>query len=384
MAFNDLRDYIARVEALGELKCVEGADWDLEIGAISSITSLMDKPPALLFDGIKGYPPGWRVFCDVFNGPKRLAEVLQLDPSRPVMDWIRTIKERLQAFKGLPPVLVDRAPCQQNVFRGPEVDLFKFPVPRWFEGDGGRFIGTNDLVITRDPDSGAVNVGTYRVQAHDRNTAGIFADKGKDGRIMMERYWARGESCPIAVCCGQDPTLWIAATQSLPFGSSEFEYAGWIKGAPLEIIRGPVTGLPLPASAEIVLEGAVPPPETESHMEGPFGEWEGYYASRASLQPVIRVESIMHRNDPILCGLHRVRPHGGYYFNNLFSCALLWQQIETCGVSDVTGVWQMDGGGRMIFVIAIKQRYVGHAKRAAYVAMGGAGAYGGRFIVLVD
>lgn len=384
MPYKDLREYIERVDQFGELKRVDGADWDLEIGAIASITSLMDNPPALLFENIKGYPPGWRVYCDVFNGRKRLAEVLNLDPERPAMDWINIIKDRLSSFNGLAPVEVQRAPCQENILTGKDIDLYKIPVPRWFEGDGGRYLGTNDIVITKDPDTGWVNLGTYRVQLHDRNTAGIFSEKGKDGRLMMERYWAKGESCPIAVCLGQDPTLWIAGTQHLPFGHSEYEYAGWVKGAPIEFIKGPMTGLPIPASAEIVIEGEVPPPEVEQKMEGPFGEWEGYYASRASLQPVIKVKSVLHRNDPILCGLHRVRPHGGFYFNNLFSCAILWQQMEACGIPDIKGIWQMDGGGRMIFVISVRQRYAGHAQRAAHIATGGAGSYGGRFVILVD
>lgn len=384
MVFKDLREYIGRVEAFGELKRVDGANWDLEMGAIASITSFKENPPALLFENINGYPSGWRVYCDVFNGRRRLAAVLNLDPEEPAIEWIKTLKERLGSFKGLAPRVVPGAPCEENILAGKDVDLYRIPVPRWFEGDGGRYLGTNDIVITRDPDTGWVNLGTYRVQLHDSNTTGIFAEMGKDGRLMMERYWAKGENCPVAVCCGQDPILWIAATQHLPFGHSEYEYAGWMRGAPIDIIKGPLTGLPIPASAEIVIEGEIPPPETEQRMEGPFGEWEGYYASGASLQPVIKVKSMMYRNDPILCGLHRVRPHGGFYFNNLFSCAILWQQMEACGIPDIRGVWQMEGGGRMIFVISVRQRYPGHAKRAAYIATGGAGSYGGRFVILVD
>lgn len=384
MVFKDLREYIGRVEAFGELKRVDGANWDLEMGAIASITSFKENPPALLFENINGYPSGWRVYCDVFNGRRRLAAVLNLDPEEPAIEWIKTLKERLGSFKGLAPRVVPGAPCEENILAGKDVDLYRIPVPRWFEGDGGRYLGTNDIVITRDPDTGWVNLGTYRVQLHDSNTTGIFAEMGKDGRLMMERYWAKGENCPVAVCCGQDPILWIAATQHLPFGHSEYEYAGWMRGAPIDIIKGPLTGLPIPASAEIVIEGEIPPPETERRLEGPFGEWEGYYASGASLQPVIKVKSMMYRNDPILCGLHRVRPHGGFYFNNLFSCAILWQQMEACGIPDIRGVWQMEGGGRMIFVISVRQRYPGHAKRAAYIATGGAGSYGGRFVILVD
>jgi 4-hydroxy-3-polyprenylbenzoate decarboxylase len=300
------------------------------------------------------------------------------------MDMVRSLKERLKQFQGLPPTEVETGPIQENILRGDDVDLYKFPVPRWFEGDGGRYIGTCDMVITKDRDKGWVNLGTYRIQVHDRNTAGIWITPGKQGRLMAERYFAQGESCPVAICCGQNPTLWVASTQPLPWGISEYEYAGWIKGQPVEVVRGVTTGLPVPADAEIILEGEILPPQVEQRMEGPFAEWEGYYASGATMAPVVRIHSIMHRDNPILTGLNRIRPQGQLY-NYLFRAAQIWDQLEKCGVSDIRGVWKMDGGEKLIFVISLEQRYPGHAQRAALVALGGAaGDPGTRILVLVD
>lgn len=383
MGFKDLREYIDRVGEFGELRLVEGANWDLEVGAIASMASLMDKPPTVVFDRIQGYPGGYRIFCDNFGTLRRAAEVLYLQLGTE-MEMVHALRGRLSEFKRLPPIEVDSGPVQENILVGNQVDMYKFPVPRWFDGDGGRFIGTCDAVITRDVDTGWVNLGTYRIQVLDSKTAGFHSEPGHHGRLMAEQYWARGESCPVAVCCGQDPVLWIAASQSIPWGSSEYEYAGWIKGAPMEVVRGHHTGLPIPASAEIVLEGTIPPPQVEQQMEGPFGEWEGYYASGARMGPVIHVTSIMHRNDPIMSGINRIRPQGQLY-NNLFRAALIWEQLEKCGVSDVRGVWKLAGAERLVFVISLKQRYPGHAKRAALVALGGAAADPGtRIIIVVD
>src|SRR6476469_4007833 len=113
----------------------------------------------------------------------------------------------------------------------------------------------------RDPDTGWVNCGTYRVQAHDAQTAGIYISPGKHGRLIREKYWARGEACPVAVSIGHDPLLLLVGGLEVAYGRHEFEVAGAIRGEPIELVTAPHTGLPIPASAEIVLEGEIPPDE---------------------------------------------------------------------------------------------------------------------------
>src|SRR5437867_1388287 len=166
-----------------------------------------------------------------------------------------------------------------------------FPTPHWHELDGGRYIGTADCVITAEPEEGGwANVGIYRVQLHDKNTLGLYISPGHHARIMREKYWDKGKSCPVVVTFGQDPLLFLVAGQSLPYGMSELDYYGGLRGAPVDVVRGDVSGLPIPATAEIAIEGEVPPPKEQVQMGGPFGECPGYHG-RAQLAGIAALRS---------------------------------------------------------------------------------------------
>ena len=180
MSYKDVREWIRQVEEMGELKIVEGADWNLEIGALSVLASKhKENSPALLFDQIKDYPAGYRILVGFFESLKRsaLTTNLPLDITRE--GFIQAWRERLAKPASIPPVTVKSGPVLENVFSGEDIDLFKFPVPFWHERDGGRYIGTGHVVITRDPDEDWVNVGCYRVMVHDRNTHGHEHFAGK-------------------------------------------------------------------------------------------------------------------------------------------------------------------------------------------------------------
>ena len=134
----------------------------------------------------------------------------------------------------------------------------------------------------RDPDGGWINASIYRVQVHDRNKVTVqFDHGGRHGAIIAKKYWDQGKTCPVAVVHGQDPALFIAGFEYLPAGQSEYAFAGAIKGAPIEVVSGPQTGLPLPAHAEIIFEGALAADRRVTLPEGPFGEFTGYYAADA-------------------------------------------------------------------------------------------------------
>src|SRR5215211_8453388 len=125
----------------------------------------------------------------------------------------------------------------------------------------------------------------------------------------------------------------------------------------------------MPASAEIVIEGEVPPPDKENHPEGPFGEWTGYYASAERSEPVIKVKAIYHRNDPVIHGAAPIRPPSSSSYSGLIRAALIWDAIEATGISDVHGVYQLESGGSyLIQVISLRPRYAGHARQAAMAA----------------
>src|SRR5690606_31116876 len=147
----------------------------------------------------------------------------------------------------------------------------------------------------------------------------------------------------------------------------------------LEVMAAPLTGLPLPAQAEIVVEGALLPPSQETLPEGPFGEFTGYYAADARPCPVMRVDAIHHRNDPLLLGSPPMKPPR-FHCGLPFRAASIWSNLESAGVTDVVGVWQHVA--QLMTVISIRQRYAGHAKRAGLIAA--ANSYMGRLVVIVD
>ncbi len=379
----DLRSFIARLEELKEIKKVEGADWNLEIGAITEMSDERNGP-ALLFDSIKDYPPGYRVMTNIIATPRRLAAAFGFSPDTPRVEVVRRMKDTFKDLKPIPPVEVQSGPILEHVET--EVNLEKFPVPRWHEHDGGRYIGTADMVITRDPKTGWVNVGTYRAQLYDGKTIGMYIERGHHGQMMRESYWNEGKSCPVAVVFGIHPVVWIPSALAFPWGTEEYGLAGGLLGEPLPVIKGEYTGLPIPAQAEIAIEGECPPPSVESRPEGPFGEWPGYYASGINQDAVIHVKRVMYRSDPILMGAPPMRPPASGVATYAMRAGNLWYELEKLGIPGIKGVWFMrSGGSRLLNVISIEQKYAGHAKQVALAAMSGnEGAFHGRFVIVVD
>jgi UbiD family decarboxylase len=385
MAFTDIRQFIGCVEDLGELKTVLGADWNLEIGGITEYAQHRRNGPAVLFDEINGCRPGHRVFVNSMGSASRTALVLGLPTGLTYRELLAIWRERAGGITPLAPRYVNDGPIMENQLRGDEVNILDFPTPMWHEHDGGRYIGTGVVDIIRDPDSDWVNLGCYRVMVKDERHVSLFISPGKHGSKMREQYFARGEPMPVAMSFGHDPTLFLAASIEVPYGVCEYDYAGGIKGQSIEVIRGPVTGLPIPASAEIVVEGFMDPGHTGE--EGPFGEWTGYYASGSRAEPIMRIEALYHRNNPILLGSPPCKPPSELTsYRSLMRSALIWEQMERAGVTDVTGVWAHEvGGARLLLAVAIRARYNGQARQAAHAAMAcHAGNYAGRLVVVVD
>lgn len=382
----DLRSFLQGVAALGELKTIRQADWNLEIGAITEISGAEPNPPALLFDEIRDYAPGFRIFTNMFQTQARTALALGLPTDLKGVALVHAAREMLRSVSPMPPVFQDQGPVLENRFVGKEASVLRFPAPKLHRDDGGRYLGTADAVITCDPEDGWVNLGTARVQVLDEFRVSLYVSPGKQTRLIAQKYWDKGESCPVAVVCGIDPVLFAVAGLGLPWGASEYHFAGHILKSPVPVVKGEITGLPIPAFGEIVLEGEIPPPKVESEMEGPFGEWTGYYASGTRPAPLVRVKAVYHRDDPILTVLPDFKsyPLSSYLFL-IFCAAELWNEIERAGITDVTGVWLAEWGLRFFVVIAVKQRYGGHARQAAHIALGAReGGYLGRFVVLVD
>jgi len=385
----DLRPWLRDIEALGELKQVRAADWNLELGAISELNVKKDRPPALLFDEIAGYPKGFRVLTCSTSSPPRLSSILRL----PVQTTHRQLVDELRGKPGVwqaeaaryEPVTVQGGPVFENVQKDAEVDVLIFPVPFWHELDGGRYIGTGCSVVTRDFDSDWVNVGTYRAMVHDRNHVALDMVQGKHGRIQYEKYKKAGQPFPVVIVAGGDPLGYLISGIEIPFGMCEYNYMGAILKHPVAVVSGEITGLPFPAASEIVLEGWVQP--NDERTEGPFGEFHGYYPGKAGKAPVVTVERVYYRNNPILMGSPPAKPPNDYsYSKAVMRSALLHDSLIAAGVPGVEAVWAHEvGGARMFNVVSIKQRYAGHARQAGHILnQCGIGAYMSRYSVVVD
>ncbi|MCH7607381.1 MAG: UbiD family decarboxylase [Chloroflexi bacterium] len=385
MAVDDLRAWIERIDEMGQLSRVSGADPLHEIGGLVDMFQWDMEKPALLFEKIKGLDPSFRLLANVFTSLPRINLSLDLPIDYSRREVVREWRDRLKTFEPQPAELVEDGPVLENRQTGDEIDVTRFPAPVWHAKDGGAYLGTGNIVVMKDPDTGWINAGTYRVQVHDSKTLGIMISPGKHGRMIREKYWARGQACPVAVSFGHDPLLLLLGGLEVDYGVNEYDVAGGIRGEPIKLITAPLTGLPVPATSELVIEGEIPPDET--HAEGPFGEWAGYYAGGERDMPIIRVQSVMHRNDPIILAcLPGKPPNDNTYFRSPLRSALIWNELERAGVPGITGVWSHEaGGGRLFNVVSIKQAYPGHSKQVGMAtASCHAGAYANRFVVVVD
>ena len=385
----DLRDFLAAVEEGGQLEKVNGAHWDKEMGAVVEVLyrERVEKAKAVLFDEVPGYPKGFRCLYGMLASPLRLALAVGMDPelADDRFAMLNAYREKMFHHEPIPPRDVDSGPVTENVIEGDDIDITRLlPVPIHHELDGGRYIGTACGVITRDPDTGRINSGTYRCMVHDGQNLAVMISNGKQGLIHRNKYFAEGKPCPMTIVVGVDPTHFLAARMTIPDTVPEFAFQGGLAGHPIDLVTGD-NGLPFPANSEIAIEGEIVP--DEQRMEGPFGEWTGYYAGDAEMENVFHIKKIYHRDNPILTCAASQRPPHSHLFERCFTRSVtLLEGLENAGVQDVTGVWFHEAGsGRTFVVVAIKQRYFGHATQAGLMASQlNPATYCGRYTVVVD
>ncbi|HEY4134303.1 MAG TPA: UbiD family decarboxylase [Alphaproteobacteria bacterium] len=388
----DLRDWLERSEAIGELVTVDKpVDVEEEMSAISYLIAKQKPSPAVMFTKAKGFENSPYQIKHLWNvyGPsvRRIALSLEEPPDTPTVELIRRTMEKMK--RQIPPVEVPRskAPVYENSVTGKDIDLKKLPIPRHWPLDGGNYAGTCDAVITRDPDNGYLNVGTYRMMVQDRNHTGLYLSPGKDARLHITRAWAQGKALPVVACWGIDPLYMLVGSQSFPKNASEYDYAGGIKGEAVELVKATQSDLLFPASAEIVVEGVIKPNAMQA--EGPFGEFTGYYGKPEAMCPLVEITAVHYRDKPVLTNAlmadYPSCEQSGFF--SILRGAKIWDDLNKLGVPGICGVYSHPAaaGGFGMTIISLEQKYAGHAPQAlALAAQVPGGAYYTKWIIAVD
>jgi UbiD family decarboxylase len=389
VAWRDLRQWLRSIENAGALKRIEAAvDPEEELAAITYLAARQENAPALLFESLTGDRSGSRILTNMLGASReRFAITVGLDPRLSTAEMIA--KSRKIMKRRISPTFVakDTAPINEFVLIGDAIDLTAFPVPRFWPGDGGRYIGTGDITLTASPDSGRINVGCYRQMLHGPRRVGLYCSPGKHGRLDREAWWARGEPCEVVCAYGVDPVLFMVAAQTFGMNQSELDVAGGMMGRGVALTEAECVSLPIPADAEIVIEGTLR--QGDLLPEGPLGEFTGYYGRERSPQPVIDVKALHYRRSPIfthaLMAKYPSCEIGAYYA--IMRSARILDDLEGIGVPGVVSAYSHPAAasGWGMVVVSIQQKYAGHSAQVlSLAAQCPAAAYYTKWVIVVD
>lgn len=387
--WRDLRDWLALVDRDGGLVRIDRhVDPDQELAAITFMATRRENAPALLFETLAGDRFGARVLANMLGSSKeRYALAVGLEPALSTVQMIAATRHIMGGRIAPVHVPAVTAPVNEIILREHEIDLTAFPAPKFWPGDGGRYIGTGDITLTSHPETGRINVGVYRQMLHGPRRVGLYCSPGKHGLIDREAWWARGKPCEVVAAYGIDPVLFMLGAQAFGANECEFDVAGAIMGRPVELTKAEYVSLPIPANAELVIEGVLHPGDLEP--EGPLGEFTGYYGRERSPQPVIEVKALHARRSPILTAALMAKYPSceiGVYYAIMRSARIL-DDLERIGVPGVVGAYAHPAAasGWGIVVVALAQQYPGHAAQVlALTAQCPAAAYYTKWIIAVD
>jgi UbiD family decarboxylase len=358
MSHKDMREFIGELEEAGELHRIKTqVDWDLELSAI--MRKVFEKDgPACLFENVKG--SDFSVFSGGFFRAKKYGIAVGAPP-----DVRSILKMMLKATENpIAPVMVADGPCKENIDVGDKINLEKFPVPRWFHLDGGRYIGTLGAIITKDPDTGIRNMGVYRQQIAGKNRLGMLATQ--QCGINLQKYRIRKMPMPIATAIGVPPSVLAAAIVRAPYREDELGIAGGIMGEPVPLVKCETIDLEVPANSEIVIEGEIPPDADLWVEEGPFGEFTGCCSSvHSEIKPVVNVTAVTYRNNPIFQGCSPgIPPNEETTFREIGTTVGAWRNILKAGVPGVKEVYATEMGcAEFVIVVSMDQQYyLGNAR----------------------
>ncbi len=378
MNFKDLREYIRFLEEKGDLVRIKTpVNHELEITEIADRT-IKSGGPALLFENVTG--SDMPVLINMFGSDQRMAWALGVDgldkivgrveglldlmhgPPEGLMNKLRTLGQ-LVHLGSFQPKTVNSGPCQDVVLQGGDVDLYKFPILKCWPLDGGPFI-TLPLVITKDPETGIQNYGTYRMQVYDKQTTGMHWQTHKVGTHHYRMANELGlERFDVAVALGGDPaTIWTGSAP-LPPDMDEMAAAGFLREEGVDLVKAKTNDLLVPAQAEIVLEGYVVP--GEERTEGPFGDHTGYY-SMEDPYPVFHVTCITHRNDPIYPATVVGRPPMEDYWMGKVTERIFLPMMKMILPEIVDINMPAEGIFHNLVIVSVKKEYPGQGRKVMH------------------
>ncbi|MDT3700973.1 MAG: UbiD family decarboxylase [Thermincola sp.] len=379
MAFADLREFLAELEKRGKLhrisKPVE-KEWEVAAVCRQVFRKIpAHQRPAVLFENIKGHD--FPIAAGVLGSSREIyAMAIGTTPDKLREKWAEAMANAVE------PVIVDNGPVQEVVQIGDEVDLLAFPIPTWtVEHDAGPYL-TSPYLISKDPETGARNVGTYRMQAKSKNKTGIMMSIGQHMDIQLGKYKELGQKMPLAVVVGSDPTIGVVSVSKLSYVMDEIAVAGGLRGEPVQMVRCKTIPMEVPATAEIVLEGWVDPNERED--EGPFGEYTGYMGPVGS-NFVFHITCITHRKDAIYQAfVSQMPPSESSCIRSVGREAPLMAFLkDKLGLPIVDLHLTEASGAASFLIISMKKEFEAQVYQVISAAWGVSPAYG-KFTIIVD
>ncbi|HEV2449742.1 MAG TPA: menaquinone biosynthesis decarboxylase, partial [Thermoplasmata archaeon] len=395
MPFDSLGEFLDELERRGDLLRVRSPiSRDLEITELTQRMVRQDGP-ALRFEAVAG--ASMPVVTNVLGSPRRIALALGVDRIDEVAERIAALVRTkppagilgalrdlggtiatLETLRSLGPKRVRSAPCQEVVEDG--VDLDRLPIVRCWPKDGGRTV-TFPVVVTSDPETGECHTGVYRLQQYGPDALGFHAQVHRVGANNLRKWAALGKPMPVAAAIGVDPATIFAGLAPVPEGVSNYVFAGFLRGKPLELAKATLSELEVPAQAEIVLEGEVD--ASELHVEGPFGDHTGYY-SQTEPFPVFRVRRITRRKNPVYLGTVTGKPPT--------EDAILGKAVERVFLPVVRLLLPelvdmnlpLEGLFINVAIFSIRKQYPGHARKVMHALWGLGQLIFTRYVIIVD
>ena len=377
----DNREYIERLKASGDLVTVEQeVDWDLEMGAI--VRRVCEKQLASpYFKKITDYP-GWEALGAPMATYRRLAIAMGLDANSSIpeiaAEYVKRTKE-----KPISSVVIDAkdAPFKENILLGKDADLFYLPGPMVHDGDGGRYLATWHFVVSKDPETLAINWGMYRMMVFDEKTmVGPVLPFSDMGKMFYGKYVPKNRPMPFAAVLSADPLSSLASCAPSPIPEDEF--AGMLMGESVELVKCETCDLEVPAHAEIIIEGEVIPNVTIE--EAPFGEYTGYRTSPREPRTVYRIKAITHRNNPVLMISNMGVPTDEGQLLRSFSLGLeMHKLLESQGIP-ITGVYMLPESTHHMVVVGVRPAYSNIASQIANLIYGSKLSPWFHIVIVVD